>query len=84
MGELRDALPFLIGFGLLVIIPIVSMLLTHQRRMAELIHGKGSVDSGLSDRVQALESEVLSLREQLNRQIISSDTTKTLENRLES
>src|SRR4026209_2990223 len=63
----------LTGFGLCVIVPIVAMLLTHQRRMAELVNGN-QTQRGLSDqKVAKLEAEVAMLRQQIAENIIAMD-----------
>ena len=63
----------LTGFGLCVIVPIVAMLLTHQRRMAELVNGN-QVQRGLTDqKVAKLEAEVEMLRQQIAENIIAMD-----------
>lgn len=63
----------LTGFGLCVIVPIVAMLLTHQRRMAELVNGN-QVQRGLTDqKVARLEAEVEMLRQQIAENIIAID-----------
>jgi hypothetical protein len=63
----------LTGFGLCVIVPIVAMLLTHQRRMAELVNGN-QAQRGVSDqKVAKLEAEVAMLRQQIAENIIAMD-----------
>lgn len=54
-------------FGL----PIVAILTNHQRKMAELIHGKGqSVDN---QEVAMLRAEVAQLRDRVNQQTLMLD-----------
>lgn len=59
-----EVLGVLIGFGLLVVVPLTSMFLGHQRRMAELIHGKQNEAleqsvRELQQRVQQLETALI-------------------------
>ena len=61
------------GFGLCVVVPIVAMLLTHQRRMAELVHGQSAKQSVEAERIARLEMEVSRLKQQLEENIIALD-----------
>ncbi len=67
----------LIGFGLLVLVPLTAMLLNHQRKMAELIHRRPQ-DDGLRDQVAALSREVQTLRHELHQQIIAAEDVRGL------
>ena len=53
-----------IGFFCVVVIPIVWMMLHHQRKMAELLH-RGFQTEDQSERVSALEAEVRQLKAQV-------------------
>lgn len=71
--DLPAVIGVLTGFGLCVIVPIVAMLLTHQRRMAELVNGN-QAQRGLTDqKVAKLEAEVAMLRQQIAENIIAMD-----------
>ena len=59
-----DVIGVLIGFGVVVVVPIVAMLLHHQRKMATLIHG-GPEAGGAQERIQRMEEEVTALRNSL-------------------
>lgn len=59
-------------------IPIVAILTAHQRKMAELIHGKGNQQHSqefayMQQQVQELRSEVATLRDRLNEQILAME-----------
>lgn len=72
----------LTGFGLCVIVPIVAMLLTHQRRMAELVNGN-QAQRGQSDvKVARLEAEVAQLRQLIAENVIAMDDHRTATARL--
>lgn len=68
-------------FGLVCVLPIVSMLLRHQRAMAELLHRNSDAPDS-NARIDALEREVHYLRDQLNQRLISDDERKQLGERL--
>jgi hypothetical protein len=71
------------GFCLVVVVPIVAMLLTHQRRMAELLNGKREQQEvAESQRIAALEAEVARLKQQLAVNIIAVDDHRTVAERL--
>ena len=80
--DIPAVLGVLTGFGLCVIVPIVAMLLTHQRRMAELVNGN-QTQRGLTDqKVAKLEAEVAMLRQQVAENIIAMDDHRTSTARL--
>ncbi len=49
-----------IGFGLVVVLPIVGLLLSHQRKMAELVHGK--VNQNSDARLGHMQAQIDELR----------------------
>lgn len=64
----------LTGFCLVVVVPIVGMLLTHQRRMAELIRGKQDDQRVASDhRLDRMEQEIGQMRQLLAENILAFD-----------
>lgn len=71
------------GFGLCVVIPIVAMLLTHQRRMAELVHSQQTRQSQENERIARLEQEVSRLKEQLAENIIAFDDRRSIQQRIQ-
>ncbi len=71
-------------------IPIIAILTHHQRKMAELIHGRPAEPLANNPEVTALRHEVYELKQLVQQQIISMDTMRAqtppqeerLENRL--
>ena len=61
------------GFGLCVVVPIVWMLLAHQRKMTELVYGNQAQRSMTDERVARLEAEVGHMKRQLAENIIAFD-----------
>lgn len=52
-------------------IPIVAILTSHQRKMAELIHGKGGVNTQAE--VHALRQEVAILKDRVNQTLLANE-----------
>jgi hypothetical protein len=68
----------LTGFGLVVVLPLVSILLNHQRKMAELFRGKDDDRSLSTDRrLDQVEREMVLLRQQLTDNILAFDDQRT-------
>jgi hypothetical protein len=67
------------GFFLVVVLPMVFMLLHHQRRMAELFHRKQ--DTGRTDQIDRLENEVRELKDRINHLILQNDSNRELQER---
>lgn len=64
----------LTGFGLVVVVPIVAMLLSHQRRMAELVRGSRSEQAAQANaRLDRMEREISLMRQQLTDNILAFD-----------
>lgn len=79
--HIEDFFAMFIGFGLVVGIPITAILTHHQRKMAELIHGKmgdQNTNQALLHEIQSLRYEVSQLRESVNQQRIDMDDLKSL------
>ncbi|MCA0360630.1 MAG: hypothetical protein LCH41_06215 [Armatimonadetes bacterium] len=58
-------------FGLLFMIPIIAILTNHQRKMAEMIHGKAQQQQGQAAQNQDLMvHELMRLREQVTTQAL--------------
>lgn len=74
-GELGG---MIIGFGLVVVLPIVGMMLGHQRRMAQLIHGDGKANAQLEARIVQLENEVAYMRATLADHVIRLDDYRSI------
>ncbi len=58
---------------LALLIPIVVILTTHQRKMAEIIHKGGDQLPGALAEIHSLRMEVRELRERINQQTIALD-----------
>lgn len=71
LGE--DIFPFVIGFGLCVLLPVVAILTSHQRKMAELIHKRGQAGDPADVRIRKLEMDVAELQMRLSEQILRTD-----------
>lgn len=65
----------MIGFGLVVVLPITAILTSHQRKMAELMARRPQNDSNQADqaRIARLEAEVYELKQTLQGHIIATD-----------
>ena len=67
-----------IGFGMFVIMPVVWLMLSHQRKMAELFHRNNPQPD---PQVQQLEREVQELRQRINHLILVVDEKHALQER---
>lgn len=65
----------MIGFGLVVVLPITAILTSHQRKMAELMARRPHNESNQADqaRIARLEAEVYELKQTLQGHIIATD-----------
>ena len=75
VGEIVEILAISIPI-IAFMIPIVAIMTHHQRKMAEIIHGKGEKGMQLDARqeIAALREEVVELRQLLNQQVIALDS----------
>ncbi|MBX3114995.1 MAG: hypothetical protein KF836_10560 [Fimbriimonadaceae bacterium] len=77
MGELIPIVAIMMVFG----IPIAAILTTHQRKMAELIHGKQAeaqqINPAVMHELQTLRGEVSRLRDQVNSQTLALEDLRT-------
>jgi hypothetical protein len=62
---------------LALLIPIVAILTTHQRRMAELIHGSHRTAAGNAE-IATLRQEMQELKEVVHQQTIAIDNISRL------
>lgn len=73
---LAEFMGLLIGFGLVVGLPLTAILTSHQRKMAEMLHRQRQ-EQGLNPdaarRIQQLEAEVFELKQTLQGHIIATD-----------
>lgn len=70
--------PLIIGFGLMVVVPIVAMMLNHQRKMAELIHKRQGHDAGVETRIDQMQRQIEDLRTLLYDHTIRMDDQREL------
>lgn len=69
---MRDIIPFMIPLTALMI-PIVAILVSHQQKMAQLIHG-GSRTAQQEAEIAAMKEEMRALRETVNQQTLLLDS----------
>lgn len=74
--NLPEVIAAMMFFG----VPMVWILTNHQRKMAELIHGRSSVQNeqvlaALMQEVQQLRSEVAYLRDQNNQRMLAHEAS---------
>ena len=62
--------PMVMCIGIFVVVPIVAMLLRHQKFMAELVHKNQSGDAGLHEKIGRIEAEMAMLKDRMNSQIL--------------
>lgn len=77
MGELAGILALMIPLGLVVVVPIVAIVLGHQRKIAELKYNSKQSDAELGQRITNLEMEVQVLRDQLHTNILKFEDRPT-------
>jgi signal transduction histidine kinase len=75
----------IIGTVMALGIPIVAILTAHQRKMAELFHGNQNqnLNQQLAYEIQQLRQEVRTLKDQVNQQVLSTDSYRTPEAQLQ-
>jgi len=71
IANFEEVFPFMIPIMALMI-PIVAILVHHQQKMAQIIHGSPATGSS-RDEINALRREVQELKELLNQQSIAID-----------
>lgn len=77
MDELIPIVAIMMVFG----IPIAAILTHHQRKMAELIHGKQveaqQLNPAIMHEIQSLRGEVARLRDQVNSQTLEIEDLRS-------
>lgn len=77
IAQLQQELPPLIACLGIMLIPIVAILTSHQRKMAEIIHGRQQQQLGhdplAAQRMSAIEHELAEVKELLKSQTIALD-----------
>ena len=71
-GGMEGVIGVLIGFGLVVVLPIVAILTQHQRKMAEILHSRQQQEG--NPEIAALRHEIRELKELIHQQAIALDT----------
>lgn len=73
--------PEIVGLLIVFSVPIVAMVLHHQRRMAEILHRKS--DSQVQDdRIASMQAQIDELRAVVNQAVIRLDDEREFERRL--
>lgn len=76
-------LGLVIGFGLVVVLPLVGMLLSHQRRMAELLRqDQMKLPDQSAARLDKLEGDVAEIKSMLTDHVLKLDDQRTLRQRI--
>lgn len=75
--DVEGVIALSIGFGLCVVVPIVAMLLAHQRKMAEVVR-KQQADPVLIQHIQHLQNQIDQLRDRLNERILAQDSARAV------
>ena len=60
-----ELIAIVVVIGIPLMIPIIAMLLKHQRNMAELIHQRSQSESNVLKEIESLRSELHGLRTEL-------------------
>lgn len=81
MSDLPETIAALAMFGLVVVLPLVAVLLRHQRAMAEIIHRNAGDTT--QQRLSMLEQELRELRALRHEQIIREDDQRELSRRMQ-
>ncbi|MCW5943088.1 MAG: hypothetical protein KIS66_12710 [Fimbriimonadaceae bacterium] len=69
----EDVIMSFVAAGLFVVLPLVAILLNHQRKMAELFHRRDRDSGAETARIARLEQEVAQVRQQVNELVIRQD-----------
>ena len=87
--NMENVLIPLASIGLIFGIPIIAILTTHQRKMAELIHRNQpqQVDPMIQQQLASMQSQISDMRSMMQDHIINNDrpsTPNSVEQRLNS
>lgn len=69
----EDLMMTFVALGLCVVIPLVAILTSHQRKMAEMFHRRDRETGADTARLARLEQEVATLRQQVHELVIRQD-----------
>jgi hypothetical protein len=64
-----------IGFGMLVVVPIVALLSAHQRKMAEIFRQQ-QTDPALLAQIQRLQDQLDELRDRVNQRFLDDNQVR--------
>ena len=70
--------------GVVVVLPVVAMLMHHQRKMAEIVRKNAGPDEEARARIERLENEVQELRTRQSELIVRLDDSSEVQRRIES
>jgi hypothetical protein len=72
LAAFEDVIPFFIPL-LIFMIPIIAILTSHQRKMAELIHRGSGENNNTNALIAGLQREVYELRQMVNQHAVALD-----------
>ena len=72
------------AIGVLVVVPVVAMLMHHQRKMAEIVRKNVGPDEETRAQIARLENEVQELRTRQAEVIVRLDDATEVQRRIES
>ncbi|MFI5384758.1 MAG: hypothetical protein ACHQ50_01440 [Fimbriimonadales bacterium] len=79
----EDAAGLAMGFFMLVIVPLVAILLHHQRKMAAFFHIQAAQENQQDKaQIDRLESRVAELSDRINQLILQHDDKSALQERV--
>lgn len=81
-GELSDAIGPIVGMIAVIAIPIVAILTSHQRKMAEMFHRPPAVDPNLQNQLLTMQRQIDELKGLLQEHIIAQDSLKARDREL--
>ena len=73
-ADLPAVIGVLTGFCLVVVVPVVAILTTHQRKMAELMRQRPDADTRSQQQLDLLQAQINDLRNQLHEHIVRTDS----------
>ena len=72
------------AIGVFVVVPVIAMVMHHQRKMAEIVRKNVGPDEETRARIARLESEVQDLRARQAEVIVRLDDATEVQRRIES
>lgn len=74
-GDIAVLIP-IIAIAVGGLIAITSMLINHQRKMAELLRNDARSQPGLADEIRAMRGEMADLRDRVNQQTLTIESSR--------